>query len=127
MFRKLFSFQCSKSSDFLWKVNQEQKYYFLCSLHHCLKRFFGNNFQLCIDVCICILECRVCPLELPLWYVQDIGNYEFLLPNIHIRTLIFSQYQKEYCRSRWFLSVWVCALKFCTLHKLRPRSTYNMA
>ena len=33
----------------------------LCIPTHSLI-FFANNFQLFIDACICILECRVCPL-----------------------------------------------------------------
>ena len=62
-----------------------------------LERFFGNNFQLFIDVCICILEmpgvstipsCFIC-------YMQDIGNYEFSLPKINIRMCQALEYLRK--------------------------------
>ena len=54
---KLFCIQ--EHSNFM--ESQSRKNNFYMPLPHPLERFFGNNFQLFIDICICILACRVCP------------------------------------------------------------------
>ena len=48
-------------------------------------------------------------------YAQDIGNYKFLLPKIHIHTLSTFIISEEYCRSRWFSAI--CIEHFSSLHK----------